>query len=122
GLVYTGGHAWTGKHHSWLATTAMHQLPNQATKLAFDADYDAVLAAEARRDRLDAAIEDMAADSQFTEVVQRLGCLRGIGTLTGFGLAVEIDDWHRFTGATIGSFVRLVPPEHSWRTVPSPRF
>src|SRR5699024_1640496 len=61
GLVYTGGHAWTGKHHSWLATTAMHQLPNQATKLAFDADYDAVLAAEARRDRLDAAIEDMAA-------------------------------------------------------------
>lgn len=42
-----------------------------------------------------------------------LGCLRGIGTLTAFGLAVEIGDWHRFTGNTIGSFVGLVPTEHS---------
>ena len=32
-------------------------------------------------------------------VVRRLGCLRGISTLTGFGLAVEIGDWNRFTGA-----------------------
>lgn len=55
----------------------------------------------------------MAADSEFTGVVNRLGCLRGIGTLTGFGLAVEIGDWHRFTGATIGAFVGLVPSEHS---------
>ena len=42
----------------------------------------------------------MAADSEFTPVVRRLCCLRGISTLTGFGLAVEIGDWHRFTGAT----------------------
>jgi cytosine/adenosine deaminase-related metal-dependent hydrolase len=28
-------------------------------------------------------------------------------------LAVEIGDWHRFTGNTIGSFVGLVPTEHS---------
>ena len=41
--------------------------------------------------------------------MRRLGCLRGIGTLTGFALAVEIGDWHRFTGNTIGSFVGLVP-------------
>ena len=33
-------------------------------------------------------------------MVRRLGCLRGIGTLTGFALAVEIGDWHRFTGNT----------------------
>ena len=55
----------------------------------------------------------MAADSEFTPVVRRLGCLRGISTLTGFALAVEIGDWHRFTGNTIGSFVGLVPTEHS---------
>ena len=55
----------------------------------------------------------MAADSEFTPVVRRLGCLRGIGDLTGFALAVEIGDWHRFTGATIGAFVGLVPSEHS---------
>jgi len=67
----------------------------------------------ARRNRLDAVIEEMAADSEFTPLVRRLGCLRGIGTLTGFALAVEIGDWHRFTGNSIGSFVGLVPTEHS---------
>jgi transposase len=45
--------------------------------------------------------------------VRRLGCLRGVGVLTGFGLAVEVGDWHRFTGATIGAFLGLVPAEHS---------
>ncbi len=38
-------------------------------------------------------IAAMAADSEFTAVVRRLGCLRGVSTLTGFALAVEIGDW-----------------------------
>ena len=66
-----------------------------------------------RRDRLDAAITEMAEHSEYTDLVHRLGCLRGISTLTGFGLAVEIGDWHRFTGSTIGAFLGLVPTEHS---------
>jgi transposase len=45
--------------------------------------------------------------------VHRLGCLRGISTLTGFALTVEIGDWGRFTGKTIGSFVGLTPSEYS---------
>jgi len=81
--------------------------------MTFESDYEAVLMVKARRDRLDAAITTMAGASEFTPVVHRLGCLRGVGTLTGFALAVEIGDWHRFTGATIGSFVGLVPSEHS---------
>ena len=72
-----------------------------------------MLVTKARRDRLDVAIEEIAADSEFTPLVRRLGCLRGVGTLTGFALAVEIGDWHRFSGNTIGSFVGLVPSEHS---------
>jgi len=72
-----------------------------------------VLTTTARRDRLDAAIEAMAADSEFTAVVRRLSCLKGVSTLTAFALAVEIGDWDRFTGNTIGSFVGLVPSEHS---------
>ena len=55
----------------------------------------------------------MAADSEFTPIVRRLGCLRGISTLTGFALAVEIGDWTRFSGASIGAFVGLTPSEHS---------
>ncbi len=55
----------------------------------------------------------MAADSGFTAVTRWLRCLRGISTLTGFALAVEIGDWQRLSGATIGSYLGLVPTEHS---------
>lgn len=113
GIVYYGGKAWTTKHDQWLRTEALPALSTRATRMAFDSGYETVLATKARRDRLDAVIEEMAADSEFTPVVRRLGCLRGIGTLTGFALAVEIGDWRRFTGNTIGSFVGLVPSEHS---------
>ena len=110
GIVYSGGQAWTGAHDAWLRR---QRFANPATRLAFESDYDTVLSVAARRDRLDTAIEAMAADSEFTAVVRRLGCLRGVSTLTAFGLAVEIGDWDRFTGNNIGSFVGLAPAEHS---------
>ena len=113
GIVYSGGKAWTGKHDQWLRRQALPALASTATRLAFDSDYETVLAVKARRDRLDTAIEAIAADSEFTALVRRLGCLRGVGTLTGFALAVEIGDWQRFTGNSIASFVGLVPCEHS---------
>jgi transposase len=110
GIVYSDGRAWTGVHNAWLRR---QRFTSPAAQLAFDSDYDAVLTVQTRRDRLDEAITAMAADSEFTPVVRRLGCLRGVATLTGFALAVEIGDWHRFTGKTIGSFVGLVPSESS---------
>ena len=55
----------------------------------------------------------MAEDSEFTAVVNRLGCLRGVSTLTAFGLAVEIGDWNRLTGRAIGAYLGLVPTESS---------
>jgi transposase len=39
--------------------------------------------------------------------------LRGVGTLTAVGLAVEVGDWQRFTGATIGAYLGLVPSKQS---------
>jgi len=81
GIVYSGGRAWTGTHDAWLRG---QRFDASALALTFESDYDAVLTVKARRDRLDAAIASMAADSEFTPLVQRLGCLRGIGTLTGF--------------------------------------
>ncbi|MCH6469759.1 IS110 family transposase [Sinomonas terrae] len=113
GIVYEGGDAWTGAHDAWLRRDAAPMLASEATRTAFDSDYETVLAVKARRDRLDRAIEELAAASEFAPLVHRLGCLRGVSTLTGFALAVEIGDWHRFTGATIGSFVGLTPSEHS---------
>ena len=115
GFVYDGGDAWTGKHNAWLRRTRKeHLLPGSGgTLAAFDDAYDAVVHTLARRDRLDADIAALAADSEFTAVTRRLCCLRGVSTTTGFALAVEIGDWQRLTGASIGSYLGLVPSESS---------
>jgi len=113
GLVWEAS-AWTGAHEAWLRSPRFHRLGVQlAFDEAFDEAFDAVLNVRARRDRLDAAITEMAASSAFAPVVGRLCCLRGVATLTGFALAVEIGDWQRFTGASIGSYLGLVPSEAS---------
>lgn len=71
----------------------------------------AVLGAVCRRERLDAQIAELAATARFASVVGRLSCLRGVGTLTAFALAVEIGDFHRLSGRTIGAYLGLVPSE-----------
>jgi transposase len=109
GIVYPGK-AWTKTHERWLRC---QRFDSPARQLAFDDGVEAVLLITDRRDRLDTAIEAMAAESSYTPLVRRLCCLRGISTLTGFGLAVEIGDWHRFTGSSIGAFLGLVPTEES---------
>lgn len=116
GLVYDAGKdAWTGAHDAWLRRVRRDGLggAGAGTLAAFDAAYDTTVSILARRDRLDRDILTMAAGSEFTAVTNRLGCLRGISTLTGFALAVEIGDWDRFTGRTIASYLGLVPSEHS---------
>jgi transposase len=110
GIVYSDGKAWTGTHDRWLRSQRFEQTGLQ---LAYDSAYEAMSMILARRDRLDTAIAVMAADSPFTPVVNRLGCLRGISTLTAFSLAVEIGDWQRLSGRTIGAYLGMVPTEHS---------
>jgi transposase len=110
GIVYSGGAAWTGVHANWLRG---QRFPRPALQMAYDAALAALAAAEDRRDRLDEAITQLADDSRFTPVTDRLACLRGISTLTGFGLAVEIGDWTRLSPATIGAYLGLVPGEYS---------
>src|SRR5204862_196295 len=110
GIVYYGGNAWTDLHERWLR--AQH-FQDAAVRAAFTEDFDTVLATTARRDRLDAAIREMAAGPRWAPLVTRLSCIRGIATLTAFGLATEVGDWQRFTGATIGAYLGLVPTEAS---------
>lgn len=110
GYLYSGGAAWTGEHQRWL-NTIRFDLPG--TQLAFETCLEDVIFTTTRRDGLDRQITAMAADSEFTPMVDRLCCLRGIATLTGFGLAVEIGDWTRFDGTSIGAFGGLVPGEVS---------
>jgi transposase len=110
GIVYAGGTPWTREHENWLRT---RRLARPALQSAYDAALEALAATEGRRDRLDEAIAELAAASRFTPTIDRLTCLRGIATLTGLGLAVEIGDWSRLTPTTIGAYLGLVPGEHS---------
>ena len=41
------------------------------------------------------------------------GACARVATLTAFGLAVEIGDWDRLTGSSIGAYLGLVPTESS---------
>ena len=102
GIVYSGGQAWTGRHDAWLR--GLH-LPTAAARVAFDSDYDAVPTVLARRDRLDAAILAMAAESEFTPVVHRLGCLRADLHPDRVRPGGGDRDRSRFSGNTIGSFI-----------------
>lgn len=116
GLVYYGGVAWTGAHDRWLRTEAAPQLALPATRMAFDADYDHVLTMQARRRRLDTAIEEMAAASEFTPTVRRMCCLRGVSTLTGSGWR-----WRSVTG--LGSPATASARSSDWcpRSIPPVR-
>ena len=110
GIVYSGGTAWTGEHEAWLRRQRFEAPGAQA---AFDEYFDTVLNTTARRDRLDKAIGVTAADRLWAPIVNRLCAVRGIAALTGLGLAVEIGDWDRFDGASIGAYLGLVPTESS---------
>ena len=58
GIIYSDGKAWTGKHELWLR---LHTFTTLGLQLAYEAAFDTMLAALDRRDRLDAAITQMAA-------------------------------------------------------------
>jgi transposase len=110
GIVYSGGRAWTGVHHTWLHQQRFDDANLQA---AYETSLETVELALDRRERLDARITALAETEPYAEVVHALMCLRGISVLTAFGLAVEVGDWTRFTGKTIGAYLGLVPTEHS---------
>ena len=93
-IVYSDGQAWAGAHDAWVRRQRFGLPLVQAT---FDEGYDSVV-----------TIAAMDADSPWTGTVHRPGCLRGISTLTGFALAVEIGGWSRFTGNSIGA-IRETP-------------
>src|SRR6266516_638456 len=109
GRVYPES-AWTLAHERWLRGLSFTPRP---LVIAFDESYGTVAQAKARRDALDRAIAETAADERFAAVVARLCCLRGVSTLTALALTVELGDWHRFQPGRLGAFLGLVPSESS---------
>jgi transposase len=109
GLVYDAS-AWTIAHDAWLRRQRFEQRP---LAVAFDESYAAMLQTKTRRDVLDRAIVELAAEPPFAETVGRLCCLRGVSTLTALALTVELGDWSRFRPQSLGPFLGLTPSEDS---------
>src|SRR5437763_565102 len=109
GLVYDAS-AWTLAHDAWLRRQRFDSRPLQ---LALEESYAAAVQAKARRDLLDRAIVELAAEPPFAETVGRLCCLRGVSTLTALALTVELGAWTRFRPQALGPFLGLTPSEDS---------
>src|SRR4051812_35368011 len=109
GLVYDAS-AWTLAHDAWLRRQRFDSWPLQ---LALEESYAAAAQAKARRDLLDRAIVELAAEPPFADPVGRLCCLRGVSVLTALALTVELGDWTRFRPQSLGPFLGLTPSEDS---------
>ena len=72
---------------------------------------------EAKIDRFDKRIEEIAAEACYQEKVKKLGCFLGVRTRTALSLIVETGDFKRFAkGNTYAAFLGLAPGEHSSST------
>jgi transposase len=101
---------WTGLHLAWLGKQVFAQ---RATQLTLEADLELQVMLLAHLKRLETQITELASGCEYAQVINALMCFRGIDITTAFGLAVEIGGWTRFTGASIGAYLGLVPSEHS---------
>lgn len=112
-LRYQGsGSAWKAQaHRDWLRRLELADAASSAVLL----DYlVAVEGLEARRSALDRTIEECWSESPWAEQVARLRCLRGIDTLSAFGLCAEVGEFGRFERpAQLASYLGIVPSEHS---------
>ena len=88
-------------------------LTNRRCSSPIEADVEQAELLAAHLARIDKHVAATAAACRYSPVIDALMCLRGIQVTTAFGLAVEIGDWTRFTGSTIGSYLGLVPSEES---------
>lgn len=69
---------------------------------------------EAKIERYDQRINEIAAEARYQENAKKLGCFLGIRTHTALSLIVETGDFKRFArGNTYAAFLGLAPGEHS---------
>ncbi|GAA4379929.1 IS110 family transposase [Paeniglutamicibacter cryotolerans] len=116
GLYYPEKSRWTQDHLDWLRKQHFEEA---AARQALEADLELEVTLLAHLKRLEALIAEHAQDCEYAGVIDALKCFRGIDTTTAYGLAVEIGDWTRFSGSSIGSYLGLVPSEHSSGTTRS---
>lgn len=102
---------WGPTRKRWLTSQTFDYLAQQA---AFT-DYMTTLELLDRRiEQLDSQLHACAAECRFTDQIARLRTIRGIDTLSAFGISAEAGPLDRFAAApSFMSFTGLVSSEHS---------
>ena len=109
GYQYTGT-KWTIKHVTWLNKLKLDPMYRE-TLNEYMVSYEEQ---EAKIERYDKRIEEIAAETRYQEKAKKLGCFLGIRTHTALSLIVETGDFNRFAkGNTYAAFLGLTPGEHS---------
>ena len=109
GYQYTGT-KWTIKHVTWLNKLTLDPMYRE-TLNEYMVSYEEQ---EAKIERFDKRIEEIAAETRYQEKAKKLGCFLGIRTHTALSLIVETGDFNRFAkGNTYAAFLGLTPGEHS---------
>ena len=112
GFLYTGT-KWTIKHITWLNKLKLEPMYHE-TLNEYIAVYEDL---NARIERYDRRIEEIADEARYQENAEKLGCFLGIRTHTALSLIVETGDFKRFAkGNTYAAFLGLAPGERSSST------
>jgi transposase len=107
------GTKWTHKHVGWLKKLELDPMYRE-TLNEYMASYEEQ---EAKIERYDQRIEEIAAEVRYQENASKLGCFLGIRTHTALSLIVETGDFKRFAkGNTYAAFLGLAPGERSSST------
>jgi transposase len=111
-IYYEGpGEPWSLKHRAWLVSLRFADRASQLTIADYLHSHDVLIS---RRDRVEAELATLAAESRCAATVARLRCLRGIDTLSALGLCAEIGEWERFDHPDqLAAYVGIVPSEHT---------
>lgn len=109
GFIYEGCY-WTERHLSWLKHLEVSGLYRET----LDEYLVSYAEQNAKINRFDERITDLASDDDYREKVSQLGCLLGIKVHTALSLIVETGDFSRFSkGNKYAAFLGLVPGEKS---------
>ena len=104
------GTKWTIKHVTWLKKLELDPMYRETLNEYLASCEEQ----EAKIERYDKRIEEIASEARYQENAKRLGCFLGIRTHTALSLIVETGDFKRFAkGNTYAAFLGLAPGERS---------
>ena len=110
GFCYDGT-KWTISHLKWLKKLAVPNALYRETLNEYLATYEEL---EAKFERYDKRIEEIAEQAEYQDKVKKLKCFLGIKTHTALSLIVETGDFERFAkGNQYASYLGLAPGENS---------